>query len=336
MRRFLSILSLTTLIIAICDAPSAMQREVSTRERFYNISENGWPGGLFYGLDNVLYWIRFRDSQLFVYCVREDKIERVRVADLDGMPSNLRMTAVTSDLRNSLFVLFSGAGPEEFLVRLSLDDTEGIEQYTFPVHGFAQLVRYLAELDAAVVVGQNSSVLVHRDGTFNLFGPEAFHGPGCCVFAAVAVNYDTAAFNVEQGLRLYYHDKEQSIWPISQPGSIQEIASAGNAWAAIEYNPKGEQLRVFFPQDPGFGCRVVPLPKADLWRITDYGHQAIVWSRQSDNALRVIGRHIELFKLKEEKHRGRICPGHSESIFLISGTGYTMINFDEVGKHNCL
>ncbi|MCP4604348.1 MAG: hypothetical protein GY847_28140, partial [Proteobacteria bacterium] len=211
MRYFLPIIGIATLSLAICGAPSVTQREVSTRECFYNISKNEWPNGLFYGLDNALYWIRFRDSQLFVYYVRGGEVELARVADLSGMPNNLRMTAVTSDLRNSLFVLFSGAGPEEFLVRLSLDDTGGIEKYAFPVHGFAQLVRYLAELDAAVVVGQNSSVLVHRDGTFNLFGPEAFHGPGCCVFAAVAVNDDTAAFNVEQGLRLYYHDKEQSI-----------------------------------------------------------------------------------------------------------------------------
>ncbi len=339
MRRCLSFLCFSLLLAGTCGVSLVEQRHVSTSHVRYGISDKGWPKGLFYGIEDALYWLRFRDGRLLVNTLSEGKIDRGWIADLSDTPDNLRMTDVTSDSRHALFVLFSGG--ENLIVRRSLDGSGEIRRVTLSLGGHAHTIRYVADLEAvAVVIGQALALIVNEDGTFNRIGPEPFHGNNCCTYATAAVNEKTVALNVDGGLRLYSRGLEQTIWRESQSlkGYIREVASTGEGWAAIERGHEGasDGIRMFLPHDTGFDTYLSPLPMADgslgmadeEWRITDYGHQAIVWSRRSNVLFRILGRFLESFRLDEETPQGRVCPGYSNNVFLIDSEGYTMMTFD--------
>ncbi len=338
MTGYLTTLCFVTLFAAVPDVSSVEQRAVPTTQHHYSAPEAEWRKGLFYGLEDVLYSIRLSNQHLYVHALKEGKIDQTWDVDFSDVPDRFRMTAVTSDSRDTLYVLFSGT--EELLVRLSLKDAGDSSKRTFSVHGFAQEICYIPDWDAIVVVGQNSSVLLQDDGTANPFGPENFYGSSCCPFTTAAVSKGTVALNADLGLRLYTKDQEQIIWQQSQSelGFIREIASAGKAWVAIESGIASESsaIRVFLRQNGRFVSYLIPLPEVDnslgmtdgAWRITDYGYQAIVWSRRSGELFRVLGNLVGEFFLEDDTIRGRVCPGHSENIFLIDPDGYTVISFN--------
>ncbi|MCP4545795.1 MAG: hypothetical protein GY835_04930 [bacterium] len=325
------------LLIVTCGVSSLEQRKISTNQVRHEISADGWPKGLFHGIGDALYWIRFRAGRLFVCSLREGKIERRWIADLEGVPDNLRMTDVTSDSHATLFVLFSSS--ENFIIKYNLGDPGEFHKVTYSAGGYAHTIRYLAHLDAcAVVADQTLALIINEDGSFYRFGPEALHGNNCCIYTTAAVNEKTIALNVNRGLRLFSENHERIIWEESKSGLIAEVASAGKAWAATEISFDGGSagIRVFLPKDNRYVSSVFPLPEPDdphskgdgYWRITDNGNQAVAWSRRSDTLFRISDQIVDKFKLKDTTPLGRVCPAFSESVFLIDKAGYTVISFD--------
>ncbi len=325
------------LLTGMCGASIVEQREVSTIQVRHQVLDADWPKGLFYGIEGTLYWVRFHDGCLFVYSLNEGKIDGRWIADLGDTPDNLRMTDVTSDSRDALYMLFSGY--ENFIVIFNLDGSGEIHRLDYSAGGHAHTIRYAAYLDAvAVVADQTLALIVNEDGSFYRFGPEALHGNNCCIYTTAAVNEKTIALNVNRGLRLFSGNHEQIIWRESPSGFISEVASAGETWAAIETGSGGESagIRVFLPKDHRYSSRVFPLPEPDdplskgdgYWRITDNGNQAIAWSRRSDALFRVSNQAVDKSRLKETTPRGRVCPASSDNVFLIDSEGYTVISFD--------
>ncbi len=337
MRMYFALFCLAIMVAWQYDVRAMEQREISTEQRHTEVSTADWPKGLFYGLENLLYRITLRDRRLFVYSLGEGKVDPPPiVVDLSDVSGVTRMRAVTSDSRDVLFVQLSG--DEQFIVRINLHTQERARRLTYSIPEYTNTIRYITNWAAILVVGRGSSILVHEDGSISTFGPEIFHGMNCCTYAAAAVSENRVALNVDRGLRTYSRDDETVIWQETDVGFIHEIASAGRAWTAIESGFRGESfaIRIFLPQDHRFVSCLISLPKADdslgmadgTWRITDYGHHAIVWSRRSDQLFRVSDQVVELFKLDETIPRGRVCPASSDRVFLIDSKGYTVISFE--------
>ncbi len=333
MRKYISTLCLAAMLAAgPCDVPTVEQREVSTKQSHYRVSDADWPKGLFYGLGDVLYWIGLVDRQLTIRPIKDGRIGRARIAaDLSDVSGVFRLRGVTSDSRDTLFVLFSGV--EQIVVRLNLRDPVDARRLPYGVPGYTNTIRYIPHWKAILVVGQSSSVLIHEDGACIPFGPEIFNRNDRFSYTTAAVSGDRVALNVNRGLRIYSRSLEQVIWKESASGFIAEVANAGQAWAATEISFDGKLagVRVFSPKGHRYVSRAFPLPKPEgdgYWRITNNGEQAIAWSRNSDDLFRISGRSVDKFSLKEATPRGAVCPAFSESVYLINKDGYTIINFD--------
>ncbi len=325
------------LLIGTCGVSALEQRKISTNQVRHEISADGWPKGLFYGIGDTLCWVRFRAGRLFVCSLREGEIERRWIADLEGVPGNSRMTDVTSDSHDTLFVLFSSY--ENFIIKYSLGDPGESHRVTYSAAGHAHTIRYVADLEAvAVIINQTLALIINEDGSSSRFGPELLRGNNCCTYTSAAVNGNTVALNVDGGISLFSANDERVIWSDSASGFISEVASAGELWAAIETRLGGESagIRVFMPKGSRYSCRVFPLPEPDdphskgdgYWRITDNGNQAVAWSRRSDTLFRISDQTVGRFELKKTTPRGRVCPAFSDNVFLIDSEGYTVISFD--------
>ncbi len=335
-RMHFSLFCLGIIITAQHNVRALELREISTDQNRIEVSVADWPKGLFYALENLLYRITFRDCRLSVHPIRACKVDPPLIAvDLSDLPGTIRMRAVTSDFRDILFVQFSG--DEQFIVKINLHTQEQAQRLPYSVYEYTNTVRYITDWAAILAAGQSSSMLVHEDGSNSIVGPEIFHGMNCCTYAAAAVSENRVALNVDRGLRIYSKDDERIVWQETEGGFIHEIASAGRAWVAIESGLRGESfaIRLFLPQDDRFVSRLISLPDVDnsagmadgTWRITDYGHNAIVWSRRSSQLFRVSDQAVELFKLDDAIPRGRVCPASSGKVFLVDSKGYTTISF---------
>lgn len=326
------------LLTEMSSEPLIQQREISTRQTSHKIHDNAWPKGLFYGIGDTLYWIISHDRQLLIHTMSEGKISRTRTVDLSNTSDNLRMTDVTSDANHTLLILFSG--DDNFVIKFNLNHQNDMRRIAIPA-GYAHTIRHVSGLDAfAVLLNQALAILVNEDGDVNRFGPEITHGNNCCTYAAAAVSGDTVVLNVNRGLRLYSGDLEEIIWREneSKGGFIRELASVGDVWVAIDsgFEERADGIRLFLPQGQGYVSYLSPLPMADdslgmaddEWRVTDCGDKAIVWSRRSDVMFRVTGTIINLFSLDKTTPQGRVCPSHSDRVFLIDQEGYTTIDFD--------
>ncbi len=341
MRSYLHFLWLALMVADMSGAASVGQREISTQQANYRVCNDAWPKGLFYGIEDTLYWLRLHDRQLLIRTLSKGEIDGAWTIDLRGAPDNLRMTDVTSTEKHALFALFSGH--ENLIVRINLNQPDDIRRIAIPITGYAHTIRHIAGLDSlAVVLGQTLALLVNEDGSVNRFGPEISHGNNCCTYAAAAVSGDAIALNVNGGLRLYSGDLEEIIWGESGSGKskrfIREVASAGEVWAAIDSSTAEgiDGIRLFLPHGREYFSHFSPLPMADgslgmadeEWRVTDCGDRAIVWSRRSDVMFRVSEKFVDLFRLDKNTPRGRACPGHSDRLFLIDSEGYTVIVFN--------
>ena len=263
MRNYMLFVCFAVLIAGTSDVLSVQQREVSTTQRHFKIPNSAWPKGLFYGMQDALYRLRFLDRRLEIFTIVEGKIDGGQlVAEFKDVPGIFRMRGVTSDSCETLFVLFSGK--EQIIVKFNLRNSTEVRRLSYSVPGYTNTIRYISNWDDILVIGQSSSVLVYESG-YDRFGPEIFHGINCCSYVTGAVGGNTVALNVEGGLRLYSRDHEQIIWKESSLGFISEVASAGEMWAAIETSHGGESagIRVFLPNGDNYVSRVFPLPEPD-------------------------------------------------------------------------
>ncbi|MCP4599277.1 MAG: hypothetical protein GY847_01850, partial [Proteobacteria bacterium] len=158
MRSHLTAFCLALLLTGTCGALLVEQRDISTDQIRCRILDDSWPKGLFYGIEDMLYWIRFREGRLFIYSLNECEIGDQWIIDLGDAPDNLRMTDVTSGSRDTLLVLFSGY--ENLIVRLDLNDRAKIQKATFSAAGHAHTIRYVADLEAAAVIINQTLALI--------------------------------------------------------------------------------------------------------------------------------------------------------------------------------